>query len=948
MSGDYSRFTDRPPRRYTGVRMQQGRVQLDADWNEEVAILKRRWETQAEDTFGPCAVPEATTPDGFKVSLKPPDDLALGEGRIYVHGRLAEIFPGETVGSDPVSYLHQPFLPDPPALPGGSYVVYLDVWDREVTYIEDPDILEKALGGPDTATRIQTVWQVRVQGVQGEAECGTTVGQPASTGRLSTRAIAPPASDDPCILSPTGGYRGVENRLYRVEVHDSSGGTTRFKWSRENASVVSAVTGATLTASESRLTVTRIGRDAVLRFQIDDWVEVLDDNRELNGQPGQMLRVKNVIEATRTLVLDGVLSGFGATPADLAARHTRVRRWDQKDNLDANGLIKVTPGAWVPLEDGVEVRFSPAAGTYHTGDHWSFAARTVDGSVEELKEAPPLGIHHFYCQLAAVNGKDAHDCRLRWPDGKVTDAPRPACCSLTVSPGEGWESVFKKFTKGQDVSVCFAPGTYRLTQTLELAELGQVKIEGAGTGTKILAPGLECALRFRNCRGVLVSDLAALTGIARSGRKTPKQHLNGTLTFEHCGPVTVSDVTLQCGGGDRRAAACITVMGKPGRPLRLRQGDGIRTWASFGGSSQRTTRKVRGPLVPVLAETADAQTGGTPVRIRGCELKVGRGQVGILVVDGQRIQIEDNNIAVVRPKRKPTYQNLIRGRSFRAGLRSQLISALQINPQKRKERKGKKESPDRMTIEVGGQTVRFETAKTLRSAWSALLEKRPLAGPATAGDVASHLYALADEILLEGPASTEPLFRDQLLQFQRDIRPVASQGIVIGGRRAGDVRILNNSVTGVLQGVHLGLSHKRQPQPGPADLAGRVRISGNRIVLLLAAGVRRERHGIFLGSVDSAIVDDNHVQVVRFAGSEPPLRLQSVDGIRVFGWLGALLLVEHNHLVDCTTGVLVHAFNPPKNSKSVLWKITRNVLVEGGATVVASGIPAADVSDNRP
>src|SRR6185436_7729127 len=160
MSGDYSRFTDRPLRRYTGVRMQQGRVQLDSDWNEEVAILKRRWETQAEDTFGPCAVPQETTPDGFKVTPSG-TDLQLGAGRIYIHGRLAEIFPNEKVGSDPVSYLHQPFYPQPPALPGGPYVVYLDVWDREVTYIEDPDILEKALGGPDTATRIQTVWQVK-------------------------------------------------------------------------------------------------------------------------------------------------------------------------------------------------------------------------------------------------------------------------------------------------------------------------------------------------------------------------------------------------------------------------------------------------------------------------------------------------------------------------------------------------------------------------------------------------------------------------------------------------------------------------------------------------------------------------------------------------------------------------------------------------------------------
>ena len=36
MSGDYTRFTFDPLKRYSGVRMQQGRVQLDSDWNEEV------------------------------------------------------------------------------------------------------------------------------------------------------------------------------------------------------------------------------------------------------------------------------------------------------------------------------------------------------------------------------------------------------------------------------------------------------------------------------------------------------------------------------------------------------------------------------------------------------------------------------------------------------------------------------------------------------------------------------------------------------------------------------------------------------------------------------------------------------------------------------------------------------------------------------------------------
>ena len=42
---------------------------------------------------------------------------------------------------------------------------------------------------------------------------------------------------------PVGGYRGLENRLYRVEIHEGGAlGVARFKWSRDNGSTVMALT----------------------------------------------------------------------------------------------------------------------------------------------------------------------------------------------------------------------------------------------------------------------------------------------------------------------------------------------------------------------------------------------------------------------------------------------------------------------------------------------------------------------------------------------------------------------------------------------------------------------------------------------------------------------------------------------------------------------------------
>ena len=100
---------------------------------------------------------------------------------------------------------------------------------------------------------------------------------------------------------------------------------------------------------------------------------------------------------------------FGTTAGELAHRHTRVTRWDQsfeKHNnaLDANGLMTTAAGP-IALEDGVQAEFAadPVGGEMKIADWWSFEARTVDGSVQELAAAPPMGVRHVYVPLAVVS-----------------------------------------------------------------------------------------------------------------------------------------------------------------------------------------------------------------------------------------------------------------------------------------------------------------------------------------------------------------------------------------------------------------------------------------------------------------------------------------------------------------------------------------------------------------
>src|SRR5207253_6477909 len=101
-------------------------------------------------------------------------------------------------------------------------LVYLDVWERHLTAVERPELREVALGGPDTTTRTRTVWQVKST----SASCADVIPgwAPAEralgTGRLAARAAPVPPVTDICLVPAEGGYRRLENQLYRIEIHD--------------------------------------------------------------------------------------------------------------------------------------------------------------------------------------------------------------------------------------------------------------------------------------------------------------------------------------------------------------------------------------------------------------------------------------------------------------------------------------------------------------------------------------------------------------------------------------------------------------------------------------------------------------------------------------------------------------------------------------------------------
>jgi hypothetical protein len=177
MTGDFSiiRLSKEKERQknYKKVLLQQGRVLTDADWNDQADIQDNHDTRSLRDIIGKNGIPLEQKEDSFKIRPLGGNRYSIGKGRIYVDGILVENFSEVQGFSDKEGTVRgQPYLPtlfdqDQPisdAVPKepGTYMAYLDVWNRHITQLEDADIQESALGGLDTTTRVQNVWQVKL------------------------------------------------------------------------------------------------------------------------------------------------------------------------------------------------------------------------------------------------------------------------------------------------------------------------------------------------------------------------------------------------------------------------------------------------------------------------------------------------------------------------------------------------------------------------------------------------------------------------------------------------------------------------------------------------------------------------------------------------------------------------------------------------------------------
>lgn len=248
----------------------------------------------------------------------------------------------------------------------------------------------------------------------------------------------------PCLPSPQAAYRGLENQLYRIEVHQGGPlAQATFKWSRDNGSVVTRI----IEVSGAVVTVDSLGPDANLGFAPLQWVEISDDSDEFGptpNLPGQLRQIKLVDFQHNRITLT-----LPAPAVDTLNGHAKLRRWDHSDPEATEAGLAMAPagaaGVWHPLENGIRVQFS-GSNPYRAGDYWLVPARTATGEVEW----PPCGsdgaeyqpAHNtplWRAPLACIDwephagGFISHDCRdFFYPLTELTPPPAKSALHVTA------------------------------------------------------------------------------------------------------------------------------------------------------------------------------------------------------------------------------------------------------------------------------------------------------------------------------------------------------------------------------------------------------------------------------------------------------------------------------------------------------------------------------------
>jgi len=556
---DISRLSFDPGKHYSSVRMQQGRVMVDDDWNENERIENEDRRRARAEIVGPSGSPDR----GFRtanpeITAAGYIDFEIEPGSFYLGGLRLEMDQKETYR------LQNDWLQQPsdlhPTPQGERYdLVYLDAWQQPVGAVEDNELFEVALGGADTSMRIRNMNRVRLEpGVQTN-DCkdawqklvedwkvnkkGTLDKENERTPSSSLKVtfVAGGNPDDLCTPLAAGGYLGAENQAIRVQIVDEN----HLTWGFDNAAPLYRVS---VNAAGKTVTLKTDPKDqahwplAGQTVEVLPWSAVLPNGEKVAGIEGHLSKVESSYNPDT-----GELTLITPVPADFgnewASRDDHgdleefsfnfyMRVWNRGSDQTSPDKIPFTVGTPLPLGNtGLEITIS---GDEHvSGNYWIIAARpeTPNQVVPwELERGlAPHGIRRYYSPLALIHwkidangniqGEIINDCR----DTFLPLTKLKGCCTFTVGDGVKSHGHFNSIEHAlhnlppQGGKICLLPGVHHANITIEKKK--EIQISGCGVHT-IVHPTVNQAqdpiFLIRNSQQIEIDNMTLISATGRA------------------------------------------------------------------------------------------------------------------------------------------------------------------------------------------------------------------------------------------------------------------------------------------------------------------------------------------------------------------------------------------------------------------------------------------------
>lgn len=527
MKGDFSRWRDGSGLNFNGILPQQGKVLLDSDGIAQTMIENDWRNTAARDFVGDMAGVPSTNPESFAISAASwANDkvvLTVDVGHLWADGRLVRLHGGS--GSKvqrEATWLQPPLVAnaaDGTVADGTMDAVVLEVWQQAVSGFQMPnELIEPALGGPDTAERLQTAFAFRLARLNAGETCSSLHYDESGRGTLTASLVPPITVSGDCPTVGSGGYSGFEHQLYRIEVANvNSGDASQFKWSRINGGLVGRGTfnavDQTIAITANLPAITGVNQSSFY-LEIETYSEEFGFTQVTLGAPATLTGA--------TLQCSAAM--FGQFPGSTGTVFFRL--WDGISPV-ANFPVQASP---VQLENGILLQFeADGAGKYLPGDYWMFPVRAqgVSNPQTLINAAKPQGIVYTRVPLAEITW--ASSGSGTWKAGTIEDCraiiqpltERAGCCTCTV--GDGVES-FGQFTsiqkaidslpKGVGGEVCLLPG--RFFENVSIKGRKDIVIHGCGWQTRVAS--VELAPNFSGTPTAAYDGTAAMQAVFKVSR----------------------------------------------------------------------------------------------------------------------------------------------------------------------------------------------------------------------------------------------------------------------------------------------------------------------------------------------------------------------------------------------------------------------------------------------